>query len=44
MYKCSVCKKPISVDVSIVGLQCDKCGSRIFYKERLPKKKKIKAR
>jgi len=43
-YKCAVCKKFIDVDVSVVGLQCDNCGSKIFYKERPNITKKIKAR
>lgn len=43
-YKCAVCKNPIDVDVRVVGLRCDKCGSKIFYKERPSIVKKIKAR
>jgi DNA-directed RNA polymerase subunit P len=32
------------MDVNTVGIQCEKCGSKIFYKERPNVKKTIKAR
>ncbi|MDI6855397.1 MAG: DNA-directed RNA polymerase subunit P [Candidatus Thermoplasmatota archaeon] len=41
-YKCAICKNPIEIDLNIPGIQCDKCGSRIFYKERPSGTKKIK--
>ena len=44
MYKCAKCKEPIRTDINIVGIQCNKCGSKIFYKERPSVKKTIKAR
>ncbi len=44
MYKCGRCKEQIRTDVNTVGIQCEKCGSRIFYKERPNVKKLLKAR
>ncbi|MCK4948918.1 MAG: DNA-directed RNA polymerase subunit P [Thermoplasmata archaeon] len=44
MYKCARCKEPIRSNVSTIGIQCEKCGSRIFYKERPNVKKVIEAR
>ncbi len=44
MYKCSQCKTPISTDISTVGIQCDKCSSKIFFKDRPNVKKEIRAR
>jgi DNA-directed RNA polymerase subunit P len=32
------------MDVNTVGIQCENCGSKIFYKERPNVKKIIKAR
>jgi DNA-directed RNA polymerase subunit P len=32
------------MDVNTVGIQCEKCGSKIFYKERPNVKKTTKAR
>ncbi|MDC7951066.1 DNA-directed RNA polymerase subunit P [Methanomassiliicoccaceae archaeon COG_1] len=39
MYRCAKCNEPIR-NMTSIGLQCDKCGSRIFVKER-PNVKKI---
>ena len=40
MYKCGKCGEPIRANINAVGIQCEKCGSKIFYKER-PNVKKI---
>jgi len=44
MYKCSKCKEPVRTNVNMVGLQCEKCGSKVFYKERPNVRKGIKGR
>jgi DNA-directed RNA polymerase subunit P len=44
MYKCGAFNEPIRSNVNTVGIQCEKCGSKIFYKERPNVKKVIKAR
>ncbi|MEM0448978.1 MAG: DNA-directed RNA polymerase subunit P [Methanomassiliicoccales archaeon] len=44
MYKCGSCGKPIRSHTNQVGMQCENCGSKIFYKERPNVKKTIKAR
>jgi DNA-directed RNA polymerase subunit P len=44
MYKCSRCKEPVRTNVNMVGLQCEKCGSKVFYKERPNVRKMIKGR
>lgn len=44
MYKCSRCKEPVRTNVNTVGLQCEKCGSKVFYKERPNVRKMIKGR
>jgi DNA-directed RNA polymerase subunit P len=44
MYKCSKCKEPVRTNVNMVGLQCEKCGSKVFYKERPNVRKMIKGR
>jgi len=44
MYKCARCKEPIRTDINIVGVQCDKCGSKFFYKERPNVKKIVKSK
>ncbi len=44
MYKCSICKEPLKNDVSVLGIQCEKCGSKVFYKERPNVRKVMKAR
>lgn len=41
-YRCAKCGEPI-VNTSSMGLQCDKCGSRIFVKERPNIKKNLKS-
>ena len=38
-YLCARCREP-RTDISIVGIQCEKCGSKVFYKER-PNVKKV---
>ena len=43
-YKCAKCKEPIRTDISIVGIQCEKCGSRVFFKMRPSVKKAVKSR
>jgi len=44
MYKCSRCKEPVRTNVNMVGLQCEKCGSKVFYKERPNVRKSVKGR
>jgi DNA-directed RNA polymerase subunit P len=44
MYKCGNCNESIRSNVNTVGIQCEKCGSKIFYKERPNVKKVVKAR
>ncbi|HJX04991.1 MAG TPA: DNA-directed RNA polymerase subunit P [Thermoplasmata archaeon] len=44
MYKCSRCKEPVRTNVNMVGLQCEKCGSKVFYKDRPNVRKAIKGR
>ncbi len=43
-YKCARCKEPIRGDASAVGIQCEKCGSRLFYKDRPNIKKVVKSK
>lgn len=43
MYKCGNCGEPIRSDINNVGIQCEKCGSKIFIKERPNMKKVLKA-
>jgi len=43
MYKCWKCKDRVIMDMNTVGIQCEKCGSKIFYKERPNVKKVIKS-
>mgnify|MGYP006306690259 FL=1 len=44
MYKCGKCNKPIRSNVNAVGMQCETCSSKIFYKERPNVKKVIRSR
>ncbi|MBM4248685.1 MAG: DNA-directed RNA polymerase subunit P [Euryarchaeota archaeon] len=44
MYKCWKCHERTTVDPNTMGIQCEKCGSKMFYKERPNVKKTIKAR
>jgi len=44
MYKCGKCDEPIRTNINAVGVQCEKCGSKIFYKERPNVKKNVQAR
>ena len=45
MYKCGRCKITVLTDISTVGgIQCEKCGSKIFYKQRPNVKRVINAR
>ena len=45
MYKCGRCREPIRFDIHTVdNIQCEKCGFKIFYKERPNVKKVISAR
>lgn len=43
-YKCGKCEKPFRSNTNTVGMQCEKCASKIFYKERPNVKKVIKGR
>ncbi|HEX17369.1 MAG: DNA-directed RNA polymerase subunit P [Thermoplasmata archaeon] len=43
-YRCGNCKKKVDLNVESIGLQCPYCGSKIFYKERPPIAKRVKAR
>ncbi|MDD7424376.1 MAG: DNA-directed RNA polymerase subunit P [Candidatus Methanomethylophilaceae archaeon] len=40
MYRCSKCNEPIR---DTKNLQCERCGSKIFYKERPNIKKVLKS-
>ncbi|MGI6008535.1 MAG: DNA-directed RNA polymerase subunit P [Methanomethylophilus sp.] len=42
MYRCAKCNEPLR-NTSAIGLQCDKCGSKIFIKERPNSKKTLKS-
>jgi DNA-directed RNA polymerase subunit P len=44
MYKCAKCKEPVRSSMNTVGLQCEKCGSKLFYKERPNVRKTVKGR
>ncbi len=44
MYKCAKCLEPIRTNINTVGIQCERCGSKIFDKERPNVKKIVKAR
>ncbi len=44
MYKCARCQEPILTSLNTVGIQCKKCGSKVFYKERPNVKKIVRAR
>jgi DNA-directed RNA polymerase subunit P len=44
MYKCSRCKEPVRSGMNTVGLQCEKCGSKVFYKERPNVRKTVHGR
>jgi len=44
MYKCSRCNEPMRADVNHIEIQCEKCGSKIFKKERPNVRKIVKAR
>ncbi|MFQ6060396.1 MAG: DNA-directed RNA polymerase subunit P [Thermoplasmata archaeon] len=44
MYKCANCREPVLGSINTVGIQCKKCGCKIFYKERPNVKKVVKAR
>ena len=41
-YRCAKCGEPI-VNTNAMALQCDKCGSKIFIKERPNIKKVLKS-
>ncbi|AGI47333.1 hypothetical protein TALC_00324 [Thermoplasmatales archaeon BRNA1] len=41
-YRCAKCGETI-VNTNTMGLQCDKCGSKIFIKERPNIKKTLKS-
>ena len=40
-YRCAKCNEPHSINS--LGLQCEKCGSKIFFKERPNVKKVLKS-
>jgi DNA-directed RNA polymerase subunit P len=44
LYNCAVCKEPIRANIDTVGIQCEKCGSKIFYKAHMNVKKRVRAR
>jgi DNA-directed RNA polymerase subunit P len=44
VYKCAKCQEPIRANINTVGIQCERCGSKIFYKERPNVKKVVQAR
>ncbi len=44
MYHCAVCKEPIRANIDTVGIQCERCGSKIFYKAHVNVKKLVRAR
>ena len=45
MYKCSRCKEPVrSSGMNTVGMQCEKCGSKVFYKECPNVRKSVQSR
>lgn len=44
MFRCAICGERVKTDVDMVGLQCENCGGRVFYKERPNIKKELKAR
>jgi len=44
MYKCGRCKTKVQLDTATVGLQCERCGSKMFYKTLPNVKRVIKAR
>lgn len=44
MYRCWKCREPMKVNLNSVGLQCERCGSKIFYKERPNTTKSVRAR
>ena len=41
MYRCAKCNEPVRNDPKTLGLQCEKCGSKIFFKERPSTKKTL---
>ncbi|MGA1821608.1 MAG: DNA-directed RNA polymerase subunit P [Thermoplasmatota archaeon] len=43
MYKCGRCGEKLITEFSPIGIQCSKCGYKIFYKERPNRKKVLKA-
>ena len=45
MYRCAMCRKPIDIHAKGIILQCDRCSSRVFFKDRPSLYvKKVKAR
>ena len=46
MYRCGnpECREPIRTNINTVGIQCERCGSKIFFKGRPNVKKLVKAR
>ena len=40
MYRCGKCNEPVG-DINTLGIQCKKCGSKIFYKKRPDGAKKV---
>lgn len=39
-YRCAKCNEPLNSIASDLGLQCEKCGYKIFFKDR-PNDKKV---
>ncbi len=44
MFRCAICKERIKTDMSTVGIQCENCGAKVFYKDPPNVKKVLKAR
>ncbi|MBC7081792.1 MAG: DNA-directed RNA polymerase subunit P [Thermoplasmatales archaeon] len=44
IYVCAKCGERVEIDFERMGMRCPKCGGKIFYKERGPVAKDIKAR
>ncbi|MBS3781524.1 MAG: DNA-directed RNA polymerase subunit P [Candidatus Thermoplasmatota archaeon] len=44
MFRCYICNEKVTTDMYTVGIQCENCGGRVFYKERPNVKKELKAR
>ncbi|HDI10212.1 MAG TPA: zinc-ribbon domain-containing protein [Euryarchaeota archaeon] len=43
-YRCGKCGKEVELEETFGIIRCSNCGYRIFYKERAPVIKRVKAR